>query len=99
MKIHGPQLPSELFAGGSSVAIIAKPIEPGVLAHRSHSETREVDRGHRVLQKETFYIAACAADEPQEADEAYLVSIHWAHSQAAAACTEAECFPQAVARA
>lgn len=91
-----PQLPSELFGGGSSVAIIARPIEPGVLAHRTDTLTRKVDQGYRTLQQETYYVAACAAGE-EAPDEAYLVSIHWAHTQGAGACTEAACFPAAVA--
>lgn len=91
-----PQLPEELFPTGMSVAIVARPIAPGVLAHRSSSEERDADNGYGGKSKVTTYIAACAAGQP-DPDEAYLVSVHWAHHQGAGACTEATCFPQAVA--
>ncbi len=90
-----PQLPPELFPTGMSVALIARPIEPGVLAHRSSSEERLADNGYGGKSRVTTYIAACAVGQ-DDADEAYLVSVHWAAHQGAGACTEQACFPQAV---
>ncbi len=90
-----PQLPAELFAGGMSVAVTDRQMQPGFLAHRHSSEERSSSNGYGGTTKVTTYVTACTAGQPDPAD-AYLVSVHWAHHQGAAACTEQACFPQAV---
>ena len=102
MNTHAPQLPRDLMAGGSSVAIIARPIAPGVLAHKPTSQTREITTGIHRGRHETYYIAACATppdtdhdDQGDEPDEAYQVSAAWADHLGANACTEPACFPHA----
>jgi hypothetical protein len=95
-RTAGPRLPRELMAGGSSVAVIARPISSGVLAHKPSSGTRQITEGMHAGQKETYYIAACAAAEPDDADDAYQVTAAWADHLGALACTEQACFPDAV---
>lgn len=92
----GPRLPRRLMLGGSSVALIARPMQPGVLAHKPSSQTRTVAKRGIGPQQETYYIAACAAgtDDP---DEAYQHTAAWADHLGAVACTEPACFPEAVA--
>lgn len=78
-------------SGAAPVAIIARPIAVGVLAHKSSSQTR----GPKGRQ-ETYYVTACAAaQDPDDADDAYLVSAAWADHMGASACTEPTCFPSA----
>lgn len=91
-----PRIP-QTGSGAYPVAIIGRPIETGTLAHKPSSQTREVTtglRGRRGLQ-ETYYITACAAAEPDDADDAYLASAAWADHLGATACTEPACFPHA----
>jgi hypothetical protein len=91
------RLPRELLAGGSSVAVIARPIAPGVLAHRYSQEIRAVAPEYGKPANEAYYVTACAADDLENADDAYLVTVAWADHLGATACTEPACFPEAVA--
>lgn len=91
------RLPRELIAGGSSVAVIARQITPGVLAHRYSQETRPVDPPqYGKPANEAYFVTACAADHLDDADDAYLVTLAWADHKGASACTEPACFPGAV---
>ncbi len=101
MSNSAPKLPPEAFATGASVAVTDRQMQPGFLAHRHHSLSRDVRNQLGGKRQETYYVTACTAgagvEGPDDADEAYLVSIHWAHHQGADACTKDACFPQAVA--
>lgn len=93
--MSNPKLPRSLMAGGSSVAIVARPLGPGALiAHKPSSQTREVEPGAYRSRTETYYIAACAAGQA-DPDDAFQVSAAWADHIGAVACTEPACFPHA----
>ncbi|MCY1141355.1 hypothetical protein OWR29_25435 [Actinoplanes sp. Pm04-4] len=95
-----PKLPRELIPTGHSVALIGMTLGPGSIAHRASSKTvpdlsrpRHSKKGPQPTKQ--VPIAKCAEGQGDDADDAYLVSAHWADHKGAVACTETACFPTA----